>query len=227
MNSISPKAYHTVQDEWLAAYSAGQLSDAKRLLLDCQAAINPKLGSRLNKIDMVGGALLETAKGEAMSDNFMSGVFNKIDRLDAAAQTYTKVDKKSKNIAEDWVPAPLNEFLGRAGIPLKWKKMGFGMERLPIYQDGNEKLYLLKSRSGLKMPHHSHYGDEWALILQGGYKVGDQGYVRGDLHAEDESCRHGPVVDDHGEACITLVASIGGLKFTNPALRLLKPILGV
>ena len=110
---------------------------------------------------------------------------------------------------------------------MAWKKMGFGVERMPIHNDGGEKLYLLKSRPGLKMPHHSHKGEEWALILQGGYHVGETGFVYGDLHREDETCAHQPVIDDHGQACITLVAAEGGLTFTNPALNLFRPILGV
>ena len=103
--------------------------------------------------------------------------------------------------------------------------MGFGIARIPLMEENGEKLYLLKSRPGMKMPKHSHHGEEWALILQGGYHAEGQGYIRGDLHREDESCTHRPIVDDDGEACITLVASEGGLKFSNPVIGLLKPIL--
>src|SRR5690606_35882118 len=55
----------------------------------------------------------------------------------------------------------------------------------------------------------------------------DTGYVRGDLHREDETCLHTPIIDDDKEACITLVAIEGGLKFSNPAMRLLKPVIGI
>ncbi|MEO1136951.1 MAG: transcriptional regulator, partial [Pseudomonadota bacterium] len=65
------------------------------------------------------------------------------------------------------------------------------------------------------------------LILQGGYHVGSKGYVRGDLHGEDESCSHQPIIDDHGEACISLVADEGRLKFSNPFYRLLQPLIGI
>lgn len=107
------------------------------------------------------------------------------------------------------------------------EKHGFWYGALALMADGRETLYLLKAKPGMKMPKHSHHGEEWALILQGGYHIGAEGYVRGDLHREDGDCTHQPIVDDHGEACITLVASEGGLKFSNPFMNLLKPVLKI
>ena len=228
MTNKSKSIYHTVEDEWLASYCAGGLSAAKRFVLKCQAAINPHLTERLNTLDTVGGVLLESAKGETLSDNFMSRVFAEIETSEQPESRATNSNNsETQNQFDAWTPQPLVDFLNRANKPLKWKNMGFGVARIPLLQDGPEKLYLLKSRPGLKMPLHSHHGQEWALILQGGYHVNDEGYVRGDVHREDESCTHQPIVDDDGEACITLVASEGGLKFSNPALGLLKPILGL
>lgn len=217
---------HTVEDEWLASYCAGSLSPAKDLVVACQAAINPAIAEKLNQIGSVGGVLLETAKGESLSDDFMAGLFRQIDDESSAVQPASDAQKLELDVWS-WLPKPLTDFLTRANKPAKWKKLGFGMERLTLMKQGREKLYLLKSRPGLKMPMHSHHGEEWALILQGGYRVGGQDFVRGDLHREDETCTHRPVVDDHGEACITLVASEGGVKFRNPFLSLFKPILGI
>jgi len=229
MTNNREQDYHTVEEEWLAAYSAGRLSTAKRFILNCQAAINPWLSRRLETIDTVGGVLLETANGETLSDGFMSRIFDKIESIDTKPSneiTAPQVQVTSV-ILEHWMPAPLAGFLKNEQQPLKWKNMGFGVARIPLLQHGKEKLYLLKSRPGLKMPLHTHHGQEWTLILNGGYHVGNEGYLRGDLHREDESCTHRPLVDDHGEECITLVASEGGVKFTNPVMNLLKPVLGV
>ncbi len=112
-------------------------------------------------------------------------------------------------------------------ISLRWKKLGFGVSRATIANDNGEEIYLLKAKPGLKIPDHTHQGEKWALILQGGYHVRDTGYGPGDLHRENENCTHNPIVDDHGEACITLVALEGELKFSNPFMRMLKPLLGI
>ena len=220
--------YHTVEDEWLATYCAGGLSAAKRLVLNCQAAINPHLADRINTFESLGGVMLETAVGEQLSDNFMSRVFAGIESAEQTKPEALETDKALvEYLPESWVPSPLANFLKTANMSLNWKNMGFGISRIPLLREGREKLYLLKSKPGVKMPVHSHHGEEWALILQGGYHVDGEGYSRGDVHREDENCTHRPIVDDHGEACITLVASEGGLKFSNPVLGLLKPILGI
>ena len=228
MNTKADTRYHTVDDEWLASYCAGGLSAAKRLVLSCQASINPHLSQRVETLETLGGVLLESAKGEPLSDNFMSRVFTQIDtpELSPAESTHSNV-RSSTNQIEEWVPAPLISFLKGGNTSLKWKNIGFGVARIPLLQLGREKLYLLKSKPGLKMPLHSHHGEEWTLILQGGYHVGEEGYIRGDVHREDETCTHRPIIDNHGETCITLVASDGGVKFSNPALRLMKPIFGI
>lgn len=226
MSSANTSSFHTVEDEWLAAYCAGGLSMAKRLVLNCQAAINPALVGRINTFDGVGGAILESAKGEAVSDGFMDSVFGRLDTPQTEIALMTE-PKQHKTTTPDWMPGPLADFFQKSNMTAKWKNMGFGMARISLHDEDGEKLYLLKSRPGLKMPHHAHKGEEWALILQGGYHVGEEGFAYGDLHREDETVAHQPIVDNHGEACITLVASEGGLKFTNPALNLFRPLLGV
>ncbi len=228
MTTMRKAQYSTVEDEWLASYCGGGLSAAKRLVLDCQAAINPQMTRRLKTFETLGGVLLESSQGERLSENFMDGLFSKIDAphktaLNAATSGAVNV----RGHVDGWAPSPLLELLKKINQPLKWKHMGFGVSRMPIFKDGGEKLYLLKAKPGMKMPKHTHHGEEWALILQGGYHVEDQGYIRGDVHREDENCTHTPIIDDDGEDCITLVASEGGLKFSNPVLGLLKPVLGL
>ncbi|SIO15806.1 anti-ECFsigma factor, ChrR [Parasphingorhabdus marina DSM 22363] len=228
MNMSSQTEFHSVDEEWLASYSAGGLSRAKRLLISCQAALRPELSSRLSAMDAVGGALLQSAQGEAVSDGFLSRVMDKLDASPAPVAQDAKDDAQTEPSARPaWMPSPLEDFLSRAGIDLKWKKLGFGVERASLSTENDEELYLLKARPGLKVPQHSHKGEEWALILQGGYHVGETGYGLGDLHREDEDCTHMPIVDDHGEACITLVALEGKLKFSNPVMRMLRPIIGI
>ena len=228
MNMSSQTEFHSVDEEWLASYSAGGLSRAKRLLISCQAALRPELSSRLSAMDAVGGALLQSAQGEAVSDGFLSRVMDKLDASpEPVAQDTTDDAQTGPSAKPAWMPSPLEDFLSRAGIDLKWKKLGFGVERASLSTENDEELYLLKARPGLKVPQHSHQGEEWALILQGGYHVGETGYGLGDLHREDEDCTHMPIVDDHGEACITLVALEGKLRFSNPVMRMLRPIIGI
>jgi len=226
MNMQSQNDFHSVGEEWLASYVAGSLSRAKRLLISCQASMKPELASRLSAMDAVGGAILESAQGEALSPDFMANLWGNIDQLPAQANDDNDTEDLEGTVTT-WKPLPLEDFLARNGITLKWKKLGFGVSRATIANDNGEEIYLLKAKPGLKIPDHTHQGEEWALILQGGYHIGETGYGPGDLHREDENCVHSPIVDDDGEACITLVALEGSLKFSNPIMRVLKPVLGI
>lgn len=226
MTNQQHQSFHTVDSEWLAAYSAGALSDAKRLLIGCQIALQPRLAASVERIDQIGGAFVETAKGEDLSDRFERNLAAALDRAESAPGPAASAATTSRP-AEAWMPGPLQDFLDKSEIKLNWRQGGPGVERAPLYEEGGERVYLLKARPGLKMPVHSHAGQEWTLILQGGYHVGGTGYVRGDLHGEDEGCSHQPIIDDHGEACISLVADEGRLKFSNPVFRLLQPLIGI
>ncbi len=226
MTSPSQRSFHTVGSEWLGAYSSGSMTDAKRLVLECQMAMQKDLAKRVERIDEIGGAFIETAKGESLSSGFSSALSNAIADVEMALTSKPKAAGSSKPI-ESWVPAPLKEYLEESEIELVWRRSGPGVERAALLDDGQERLYLLKARPGLKLPSHSHFGQEWTLILQGGYHVGEKSFIRGDLHSEDETCTHQPVIDDDGEACISLVVDEGRLVFSNPILKLLQPLIRI
>ncbi|WP_428407863.1 cupin domain-containing protein [Hyphococcus sp.] len=219
--------FHTAGEEWLAAYSAGVLSEAKSLLLECQIALQPHLAAQLAQIDCIGGEFLESAKGEPLSADFSARLSDAIARAENNAHSAGVGEADAARGAEGWAPKPLTAFLTRSEISLKWKKSGPGVSRALLSEVNGERLYLLKSRPGMVMPVHSHKGQEWTLVLQGGYHVGQSAYARGDLHCEDESCKHQPVIDDDGEECISLVADEGRLVFSDPVLRLIQPFLGI
>lgn len=228
MSDGSANPFHTVKDEWLASYAAGALSPLKRLVIACQVEMQPLLASYLRRLDEVGGAFLETAKGEAISSSFVERLLASIDD---APQGTDKISPDETRVSgsrvASWAPAQFQEFLEHSKLRLRWRKAGPGVERAQLVEDGNERLYLLKAKPGLKLPMHTHQGEEWTLILQGGYHVGDKGYARGDLHREDETCTHQPMIDDGGEACISLVVDEGMLKFTDPIMKILQPLIRI
>ena len=62
MSESGLSALHTVDDEWLASYAAGALSAPKRVVIACQAAMEPRLAARLLKLDHVGGVFLTESR---------------------------------------------------------------------------------------------------------------------------------------------------------------------
>ncbi len=120
MNMQPQNDLHSVDEEWLASYAAGSLSRAKRLLISCQAAMKPELASRLSAMDTVGGAILESAQGEAVSDGFMDKLLGEIDHLPARANDETEgAVAATPATNENWIPTPLEDFLARNDISLR------------------------------------------------------------------------------------------------------------
>ncbi|MEZ6000893.1 cupin domain-containing protein [Hyphomonas sp.] len=226
MNS-APSLPNTVDDDWLAMQSAGSLSPFKQLLLTCQADINPRLKKTFDSNDHVAGALLESAKPAALSGDFLSRLNA---RLDTEQAIPPAADADTNLINEDepeWMPAPLADYVRRSGRRLRWRSAGLGVQQARLGRsDRGERLYLLRARPGLPVPRHSHSGQEWTLVLAGGYKSGSRQFVPGDIHQEDEGCMHDLRIDDDGP-CISLIVDEGKLRFENPLLRLLQPVLGI
>ena len=227
MNNRSVHNDHTLDHEWLIEYAAGGLSLAKRVVIACQAALNGDVHKRLRAAEEISASFLETAHGDQVSEQF----FDKLhDQLDASAQEYTdEIAERSRssllNADNRWAPGPLSKFIAEMGDRFEWKSVG-RIERAVLGDFDGDRLYLLKARGGTKLPHHSHTGEEWTLVLQGGYHAGGVGFGPGDLHREDADCHHQPIIDA-GEDCISLVADEGRLRFSNPLLKAAQPFIGI
>jgi len=215
----------TVDDDWLALQSAGTLPPCKQLLLNCQADLKPNVQTAFAASDHIGGALLESSQAADMSNDFMERLSA---RLNAPQAPVATTPAKAQNErTPEWMPASLADYMRRSGQRLRWRNVGVGVQQARLGRSSRgERLYLLRARPGLPVPRHTHSGQEWTLLLCGGYKVGAQQYVAGDLHQEDESCMHDLRIDDDGP-CISLIADEGKLKFANPLLNLLQPFLGI
>ena len=234
MNASAP-SIRTVDDAALAALSAGTLSRERQLMLSCQAAARPEILPMLGASDHVGGAILETARAEDLSADFLDRLDGRLDEP-AGSDEPRKLGRQrpdhqtpgpARPDRPSWMPGPLADYLAAAGLELKWRRVGLWVERAPISETpGKERMYLLRARAGLGVPRHGHAGEEWTLILTCGYHVGEEGYVAGDLHREDETCFHQLRIDDDGP-CICLVVDDGPLIFANPMLRLVQPLLGI
>lgn len=224
MNAMARHIEYTVGEEWLAAYVAGSLSEAKSLVVACQAAIKPEVEKQIFELEFIGGMLMENASGADISADFFGRVMN---ALDEGQSSDEKLEREERARTEIWMPLPLQRYLEASNAKVKWRFAGPGVERAPLAEtEDGERLYLLKARGGFAMPTHSHRGEEWTLILKGSYHVGDDRFTVGDLHREDQTCTHQPIVDE-GEECICLVAIEGKLKFKEPLLRVLQPLFGV
>ncbi|MEP3891210.1 MAG: ChrR family anti-sigma-E factor [Hellea sp.] len=205
-------------------YAAGKLSPAKHMLVACQSEISDQVSDRIAFQEGVAASLLEDGASEALSPLFMGNV------LAALPEQGMGAALAPCDPAQGLAPKSLRHMLGHGLKDMKWKSLVPGVAVHDILgnrhtKDG-DRLYLLKVKGGMKMPQHSHNGEEWTLILTGSYKTGERQFVRGDLHIEDETETHAPHIDE-GEDCICLVMTQGPLKMQGWLPRAVQRVVGI
>ena len=79
-------------------------------------------------------------------------------------------------------------------------------------------------RAGRGLPVHRHGGNEYTLVLAGGFADGRERFDRGDVCVADPSVEHKPVADAD-QSCVCLVVAEAPVVLTGLLGRLLNPFL--
>jgi putative transcriptional regulator len=72
--------------------------------------------------------------------------------------------------------------------------------------------------AGTAIPHHGHTGDEFTIVLDGGYSDASGSYRRGDVQCVGVDHSHRPLVDGD-RPCVCLIVARGKVRLRNPLLR--------
>lgn len=221
------RSENLIPDEWIVAYAAGTLSEAKATLVASHVSFHPELQKRVTLAEDIGGALLESAEKKPVSYDMFEKVSAMLDQplpeVTAPVQSDT-----GKLMSAEATPAPLKQYIDETGITPKWRFMGPGLRQAKLQDSENgEKLWLLKARGGTEMPMHDHRGQELTLVLQGSYRVGDTRYGVGDMEiAAEDVYDHEPIIDE-GEDCICLVVTEAPIKLKSMIARAAQPFIGI
>ena len=208
----------------LTNYAAGKLSPAKHTLVSYAIELNPKLAQAGEFNMAVAASMLDDVRPVALSPLFMGKVLEKLsfERSEPVA---------NDRFATPTLPGalkPLIKHIDAGNIP--WKSLFPGVAIHEVLGNRKskrgERLYLLKVKSGMQMPEHSHDGQEWALIISGSYSVNQKIYRRGDLHIENEHTSHSPLVCE-GEDCICLVMTEAPLVMKGLLPKLVQRVVGI
>lgn len=218
------KAKHDAifSEEAVTDFAAGTLSPAKHLIVACQSEMSDDVSERIKFQETIAASFLDDVKSAPLTPLFMGRV---LENLPEQPRDEGQAPKKNA-----LAPNTLRQKIGQGLSDIKWRSFVPGVAIYDIYGDrrynSGDRLYLLKARGGIKMPEHSHSGEEWTLILTGSYTIGDQRFSRGDLHIEDDTTVHSPHIDE-GEDCICLVMTQGPLKMKSLAARIVQPFVGI
>jgi putative transcriptional regulator len=182
----------------------------------------PECRSEVEQLETLGGVLLGDMAVEPLEDKLLTSVLDKLDDPEGSASTTSPaLDLATRRL----IPRPLRRYVTGNLDDLRWRSVAGLLKEahLPVRTKGLT-VSLMRFRPGV-VPRHGHYGNEYTLVLAGGYKDEGRQFLRGDFAMKHSADVHQPVIDPDG--CICLVALDAPLRLTGLAGRLLNPFLRI
>jgi putative transcriptional regulator len=210
---------HHPTEETLAAFAAGQLDEARSLVVSTHVALCPECRENLRRFESVGGAILAQTAPASMPADALARSLAALDAPVDSASLRAVVARR----AADGLPAPLGAYeLG------PWRRIGRNVEWRGVDVAGDEdvRVFMLRAQPGTRLPRHRHKGDEWTCVFEGAFRHEQGRFGPGDFDEADESVEHHPTVEG-GVPCVCLVALDKGITFQGWFGRLLQPFVRI
>jgi putative transcriptional regulator len=199
---------HHPSEETLAAYAAGTLDEARRLIVAVHIARCTACQRQVLRYEDVGGALLESEPVAPLRPGALEHALHLIQRYTASPEPPR-------------APDPLDRYeLG----PWRWVGPGVHRRSVSVPETDDIRVFMLKAAPGTKLPHHKHTGDEWTCILEGAFEHEFGHFGPGDFDEADETMEHKPTVAE-GVPCICIVALQGHIELQSRLGRLVQPLI--
>ena len=215
---------HHMPEEFLLDYAAGTLPEAVSLVVASHLAMCGDCRRRVAELEEIGAALMDVDAIEVPGETALGEIFDRIDNAPDESDVPAAQPIEFGTATLKTVPAPLRSYLGSDLSDLSWKKRSAHMEEARLAQDGDTQVSLLRIGAGRKVPVHTHGGEEFTLVLSGGYSDANGHYIRGDVSVTDGTVEHAPVADDD-EPCLCLTVRVGRTRLTGPIARMFNPLI--
>jgi putative transcriptional regulator len=213
---------HHPPDELLFDFAAGSVPEAVALIVATHVAMCPSCRRAVAQAESLGAVLLEGIEPEPLDESALDAVLARLDEPEVLiSDPSSALDAQTRHV----IPAPLRPYIGRSLSELPWRSFGrlFQEVQLPLASKA-VKASLMRLRPSSLMPNHTHRGNEYTLVLAGGYSDAGRQFGPGDFDIEDMSRKHQPKVDDD-EECLCLVVLDAPLKLSGPLGLLVNPFL--
>lgn len=201
-------------DMLMAGYAAGTLNAPLHALVGAHLVLSPQNRAFVSALEGVAGEAAVAVAPQPLSkrDRMLAAILG-----DGAA-----VDAPRLATPDAVFPAPLARLVGSSDT-LRWrfKLPGVKEYRVAETESGEAILYWVKA--GRALPQHTHEGDEFTLLLKGGFTDPLGHYRRGDIAIGDDELDHTPVAD-RDEDCICFAVTDAPLRLTGPVMRLLRKV---
>ena len=209
---------HVAPEELLLDYAAGALAAGPQLLVALHVALDPVARRVVERLDALGGALLEGDVDAAPDDAALERTLARLDEIAVEPRPAPPLRRPGF----EWAP-PL---LARHIAPdARWRPVlgGFEEIRLRLPGDSSHRVSVLRLKPGRGLPMHRHVGTEFTVVLQGGYTDSTGNYGVGDFAVGPGPQQHEPIADP-GEPCIALIMVEKPIVLTGPLGRWLNPL---
>jgi len=165
--------------------------------------------------EAVGGSLLDHAEPAPLSSSAIDAAMA---QLDKSAEAPNRVPPKARDYPDILAAHHVGDW--------RWMGRGLYWRQVDVASDDGTRVFMLKAKPGIRLPHHRHSGTEWTCVLQGAFSHELGRFGPGDFDEADESVEHRPYVEDEG-ICICLVALQGGIELQGWIGRLLQPLVRI
>jgi putative transcriptional regulator len=219
--------------EVLLDFAAGSLREPAALVVAAHADLCAECRKEIAAFEGVGGEMLAQIEPVSMSDNALEAAMARLDAPESFASAATPASppatgaslSEAATAIADLVPPAVLAHLGGDLSRLVWRKVAglFDEIKLPISVKAY-KASLMRLKPGSIVPVHTHRGQEYTLVLAGGFRENGSQYSVGDFTLRGASDVHRLVVDDD-EECICLVVLEAPIKLTGMVGRLVNPFL--
>jgi putative transcriptional regulator len=211
---------HHPGEEFLIAYASGAADEALSLIVATHLALCPTCRRAVREVEAAGGVLLNDLKPAELSGGALKSVLSRLEEP-VARKPAAENPRAPSN-----VPEPLRSYIGDSLQAVSWIPVAFGLAYKPLFRRGASRVQLVRSAPGAGIAMHTHRGEEFTLVLEGGYSDATGHYLRGDLQSASPAIVHHPVADDDGY-CFSLAVVDAPLTFRNGAIGLLAKLMGL
>ena len=208
---------HPAPDELLLDYATGALPEGPALAVALHVALDPAARRTVARLGAYAGALLEEEAAPASDE---PGLEHALARLDQVAVEPPPV-AVAPHPGFEWAPPALGRYLTPDA---RWHRKLGGFEEIPLsLQADGHRVSLLRLEPGHGLPAHRHVGEEFTVVVQGGFTDSTGSYGPGDFAVGPGAHEHEPIADP-GEACIALIVLEKPIVLTGFWGRLLNPL---
>ena len=196
---------HHPDDTLLLAYAGGGADEAVSLIVATHMAYCESCRARASQLEALGGSLLQDLPPAPMSGDALQSVLIKLD-------TIKPIERHVRPASRDGTPQVLRNYIGGDLSEVRWRQVGPNLSYVPLFRRGRVTARLLRGAAGAETGAHRHTGEEYTLVLKGGFSDVTGSYAPGDLQMMEGEMHHNPVADP-SEDCINLAVTSGPLKF--------------